>query len=93
LLRHGYGPSPACGQLDPDPHLPRSRLLCSGRQLRLETANDLPPGLEHHLLGGAASLLAGRVATNELDRLPSLVPHLTEIFAGPFRDSALDWWL
>ena len=58
-------------------------LLAGGRQLRLETAADLPPQLELHLVAGACSLVTARLASGDAERLSSLVGPLTEILAMP----------
>jgi AcrR family transcriptional regulator len=63
-------------------------LLCSGRELRIETADELAPGTERRLIAAALSLLGDRVVAGELDLLPSLAPELTEILAGPYLGTA-----
>jgi AcrR family transcriptional regulator len=63
-------------------------LLCSGRQLRLRTADRLPPLAETHLTGAVAGLFGDRIAAGELAVLPALVPELTDILAAPYRDAA-----
>lgn len=63
-------------------------LLCGGRQLQLESANDLPAGLERHLLGGLAGLLGAHVVAGEASRLPQLATELTQILATPYRKPA-----
>jgi AcrR family transcriptional regulator len=59
-------------------------LLCGGRQLRIETAGELPPGIELHLVAGAFALASDRVAAGEIERLGSLASGLTEILTGPY---------
>jgi AcrR family transcriptional regulator len=61
-------------------------LLCGARQMRIETANDLPVGLEGHLLAGAASLVGSRIAAGDLDGLSALAPRLAEILVNPYRE-------
>lgn len=64
-------------------------LLCAGRELRLETAGELPPRLELHLLAGAFSVVSARLAEGEVERLASFGGELTEILALPYRRSAV----
>lgn len=59
-------------------------LLCSGRRLRLETADRLSAGLEVHLTGGAAGLFGDRIVRGEFDKLPALTPELTELLVGSY---------
>jgi AcrR family transcriptional regulator len=65
-----------------------SGLLCAGRGMRIETANDLPLELERHLLGGADSLIGDGLLSGDRDRLRALVPQLGEILVLPFRAPA-----
>jgi AcrR family transcriptional regulator len=58
-------------------------LLCAGRGLRLEAAEQLPQQVEVHLTAATASLLGDRIAAGELAALPALAPELAEILAAP----------
>jgi hypothetical protein len=59
-------------------------LLCSGRKLGIEAADEVAPGTERRLIAAALSLLSDRVVAGELKLLPALGPELTEILAAPY---------
>lgn len=59
-------------------------LLASGRDLRHTDAGPLPEGTEFHLVSGAVSIYAARVAAGDVERLPELTPELTEMLAAPY---------
>jgi AcrR family transcriptional regulator len=63
-------------------------LLCSGRQLRIETADALPDRLELHLVSGAFAFVSERFSVEHPDRIAEVASPLTEILASSFRDPA-----
>lgn len=63
-------------------------LLCAGRQLRLNSADQLPANTEAHLAAATLTLVGDRILAGELEALPALVPELAEILAAPYRGTA-----
>ncbi len=59
--------------------------LCSGRSMRLPTADRLGRQLETHLVAATVALLSDRIAAGEHRTLPALAAELAEIIAAPYR--------
>ncbi len=59
-------------------------LLGSARELRGDTAPELPLDIERRLIAASVALLSDHVRSGEVERLPELAPELAAIFTAPY---------